>query len=288
MIIVRIQGGLANQMFQYTFYYWLTQRHDEYNLNIDTFCDTSMYYHKIPKQECDPFHNGYELETVFGIKANIAELKDVYRLSEFRYDLVRKAIIKSKLKFTGTIRTQISDNGKELYNPKFAYEDEKYFTGTWGGFRYAEDYKDEIRQIFKFPEISDDLNRRTADNIKAANSVSVHVRRGDYLSVGNGVALARDYWDNAILKIREQVENPVFYFFSDDIQWCKNNFQGEDIRFVDWNVGKNSYRDMQLMSLCKHNIVANSTFSMWASWLNVNEDKIVIRPGQSGGLIVEG
>lgn len=278
MVIVRIMGGLANQMYQFAFYHWLIQRHTEKKLDIETYCDTSMYYHKIPKQEADPFHNGYELENIFGIKANYAALKDIYRLSEYRYDIFRKATIKVKTKFGGGLSTQISDEGKSSYNPGFAELDNRYFTGTWGDFKYAEDYESQIRELFSFPEIIDDKNCQIAGEIMDCNSVSVHVRRGDYLNVGNGIALDRYYYDKAMNDIRNQVDNPRFFFFSDDITWCRDIFKGSDISFIDWNTGYDSYRDMQLMSMCKHNIVANSTFSMWASWLNINKDKIIIRP----------
>jgi hypothetical protein len=89
-----------------------------------------------------------------------------------------------------------------------------------------------------------------------------------------------DYYNKAIKIIINKVENPIFFIFSDDINWCKENIKIKDheIIYVDWNVGDNSYIDMQLMSTCKHNIMANSSFSWWSAWLNKNKDKIVISP----------
>ncbi|WP_026653803.1 alpha-1,2-fucosyltransferase [Butyrivibrio proteoclasticus] len=279
MVIVRIQGGLANQMFQYAFYYWLTQKHIEKSLDIDTYIDNSMYYHRVPSQECDPVHNGYELEKVFGIKDKSADLKDVYRLSEYRYDIVRKAFVKAKVKLAGRKKTQIGDNEDYLEHVDLATADEMYFSGTWAAkFKYANDYSSKIRDIFSFPEIVDDNNMKIRLKIEETNSVSIHVRRGDYLNIRNGINLKKDYYDNAIEIIRRRVNHPVFFVFSDDIEWCKKNINYGDTFFIDWNKGDESYRDMQLMSLCKHNIIANSTFSAWASWLNRNEDRIVISP----------
>ena len=81
-------------------------------------------------------------------------------------------------------------------------------------------------------------------------------------------------------ELRINTSNPVFYCFSDDIEWCKANLPGADIRYVDWNQGSESYLDMYLMSRCKHNVVSNSTFSMWAAWLNNNSEKIIYRPSR--------
>ena len=111
-------------------------------------------------------------------------------------------------------------------------------------------------------------------------SVSVHVRRGDYLLPKNAVyiRLSKEYYDKVMSYFTQRFDNVHFYVFSDGIDWCRENFKADRITFIDWNTGDDSYKDMQLMSLCKHNIIANSSFSSWAAWLNANPDKIVIRP----------
>lgn len=286
MVIVRIQGGLANQMYQYTFFYWLTKKHKEKNDFIDTYCDTSLYYHKVPKQECDPVHNGYELDRVFGIDVPIANLKDVYRLSEYRYNLIRKAFVKAKTKLLGEVPSQIRDGDVQaLRDIDLSAVDNKFFTGTWGGFKYANEYESDIREIFSFPKIEGKRNIYISDFINHTNSISIHVRRGDYLTIGTGINLNRQYYDRAVSIIKGRVQNPFFFVFSDDINWCKDNLNYENTVFVDWNTAEESYRDMQLMSMCRHNIVANSTFSMWASWLNQNNNKIVLRPSDNNEVI---
>ena len=278
MVIVRIKGGLANQMFQYTFFFWLEKKHIENNLDIDTYIDNSMYYHHIPKQECDPYHNGYELSGVFGLKTETANIKEVYRLSDYRYNFFEKCYIKAKKIVFGGVKTQVVDIEGKTYDKKYASMDEVYFDGTWGDFKYANDYENDIREIFKFPQINDKCNIKFSNDICNCNSVAVHVRRGDYLNIRQGICLEKSYYDAAMEEIKNRVEKPVFYFFSDDIEWCKSNFLKGNNVFVNCNSGIDSFRDMQLMSMCKHSILANSTFSSWANWLNTNTNRLIIKP----------
>lgn len=113
------------------------------------------------------------------------------------------------------------------------------------------------------------------------NSVSVHIRRGDYLlrkhSKIHGLC-SLEYYLQAIQFIKSKSKDPVFYFFSDDIPWARENFCNPSYKFVDCNSGSNSCLDLYLMSQCKHNIIANSTFSWWGAWLNRNKEKIVVAP----------
>ena len=121
------------------------------------------------------------------------------------------------------------------------------------------------------------------DIIKSKQSpISIHVRRDDYLSSkyvsGFGGICTIEYYNKAVERIKEEVIDPVFYIFSDDINWCRENLKLEQGVFIDWNTGKESWQDMFLMSQCKHNIIANSSFSWWGAWLNSNSEKIVIAP----------
>jgi hypothetical protein len=124
-------------------------------------------------------------------------------------------------------------------------------------------------------------NLTVRDKILSSNSVSIHVRRGDYLQLINERLLVCDshYYERAIDEIARRIENPCFFIFSDDIEWCKIQFSYlPEKTFIDWNRNFNSYKDMHLMSLCKYNIIANSSFSWWAAWLNNYPQKIVIAP----------
>jgi hypothetical protein len=121
------------------------------------------------------------------------------------------------------------------------------------------------------------------DNIKKVNSVSIHIRRGDYVTNKRHSKVfspcSHDYYSRAAKLIADQQPNPHYFVFSDDIGWAKANLEFEyPTTFVDVNDEAHSHEDMRLMSLCNHNIIANSSFSWWGAWLNVNPEKVVIAP----------
>ena len=143
----------------------------------------------------------------------------------------------------------------------------------------------EIRQAFTFPSLTDEKNRSFSNYIKKHESVAIHVRRGDMLRF-NGKYYETGYFKRAVKYIKNKIQNPVFVFFCDpgSSEYCKNNLntfslnEKDKIYFVNWNTGEESYRDMQLMSLCKHNIITNSSFGWWGAYLNENPNKITISP----------
>ena len=274
MIIVSLGGGLANQMYQYTFYNWLKNKSPH-----KVYLDKSLYEHRVPKQNTDPIHSGYELENVFNIQGDYAGLRDIYRLSEYRYDIVRKVISKIKGRPHSQLSSDNTDN-RVTYDNIDVNKDEMYYEGTFGDPRYFFDYESDIRKKFTFPDFATDANRETADKIRSCESVSIHVRRGDYLNIGqNGSAVLKmEYYSKAISYFEDRFDNVIFFVFSDDPKWCRDNFKGDNFVVVDWNSGHDAYRDMQLMSMCRHNIIANSTFSKWAARLNVNLGRVIIEP----------
>lgn len=154
--------------------------------------------------------------------------------------------------------------------------------GYWQGEKYFFDYKDEIRNDFRLARPLDKKNLKFLNDIDKCNSVSIHIRRGDYVSDPKTIKIhgscTLEYYKKAIEKIKKEVKRPVFFVFSDDPKWVRANFKFGSIRYIDWNKGINSYKDMELMSHCKHNIIANSSFSWWGAWLNNNPHKIVIAP----------
>ena len=164
------------------------------------------------------------------------------------------------------------------------------FTGQWLSFKKVGNERwriDEgIRRTFVFPSFSDDKNLEMATKLDACNSVAIHARRGDMLSM-NSVCYKFGYFQRAVKHIRRYVENPLFVFFTDtgSIEWCKEhahvfglNFKKDKVIFVDWNTGENSFRDMQLMSHCKHAIITNSSFGWWGAYFIQNPNKITISP----------
>jgi hypothetical protein len=116
--------------------------------------------------------------------------------------------------------------------------------------------------------------------MKSCASVSLHVRRGDY--AGNSIfgSASQEYYKKGVDYIRQHVDNPHFFIFSDEIEWCRKNLSIDKATFIDWNKKDDSYKDLWLMSNCKNHVMANSTFSWWGAWLDNNPVKIVTAPKQ--------
>lgn len=140
-----------------------------------------------------------------------------------------------------------------------------YLNGYWATPKLFSDIDKDIRNDFTFLNPIDDENKRVEEDILNSNSVSLDVRRSDYLKydIYQGICTIEDYYTKAIRYICERVENANFFIFSNDIKYCKNNLSIENVRYISNNAGLNSYKDMYLMTKCKHNIVANSTLVSW-------------------------
>lgn len=139
---------------------------------------------------------------------------------------------------------------------------------------------EELRNAFQFPTITDEKNIAILERIMSCDSVSIHARRSDFLQY-NSDCYKYGYFKRAVKFIKSKVEKPIFFIFSEESDWCKEHLdlfgiddKSDKYYFVDWNSGENSFRDMQLMSLCKHNIITKSSFGWWASFLNSNPEKI--------------
>ncbi len=266
-MIIRVTGGLGNQMFQYAFKKSIERKFP----HINHYLDTSFYKDR-------DVHNGYELKRIFKIHEEEKEVSILYRrfLSKLLYPYY-----KCKVDF---VKTPIS-----LNETRFGYYDkmaelpakEKYILdGYWQSEDYFVQIRDDISMSFTFPE----LDKRNTEFLNSKKNgytlVSVHVRRGDFMKSSMYRDLtATDYYSKAIDIIVTKVNNPLFLIFSDDHNWCNSYFSRlENKCLVDWNKKEDSYRDMQMMSLCSHNIIANSSFSWWGAWLNNNPNKIVIAP----------
>lgn len=180
-------------------------------------------------------------------------------------------------------------NNVDLSNSLFSELPDNCLSGHWLLFNQKrsgiETIEDEIRHVFKFPEL-DEINSRFWESIINRKSVSIHARRGDMLSA-NGYCYKYGFFKRSVKFVKERVTDPTFIFFTNEgsVEWCKSNLnifglkEGEDdIKFVTWNTGANSYRDMQLMSLCNHNIITESSFGWWGAFLNQHNDKITCSP----------
>lgn len=264
MKIVRLLGGLGNQMFQYAFY--LSFHAKGFDSKID-----------ITQLRRYGLHNQYELSDIFNLAPPLASYVEVCvlswnRKSDYISSIYRRLLPRKDSEY-------IERNYYAFDEKVYKIEGDVYYQGYWQNEKYFLDIKELILAAFSFKKGLNEKNQMTFNHITNTNSVSIHVRRGDYVrhpSLGGICTLS--YYHSAILKIKSLIENPIFYFFSDDIKWCKSNFKEPASFFIDWNKGKESYIDMQLMSHCKHNIIANSSFSWWGAWLNQNPQKTVICP----------
>ena len=264
MKIVRVIGGLGNQMFQYALYLSLLEKGFDVKIDI-----TQLLNYKL--------HNGYELEQIFNTKPNIADYKDVRRISRITNNFLAYRI---KRKLLPPKPTEYIEKEYSIFDPQvFRCLHDTYFEGHWQNEKYFSDIRPKIIENFTFKLNVDNQNRNIIRQIKNSNSISIHVRRGDYVghSYLSEICTA-EYYKKAISTICNKIKDPEFFIFSDDIEWCKEQFGTAHTNFINWNTGKGSYIDMYLMSLCKHNIIANSSFSWWGAWLNINQSKIIICP----------
>ncbi|UWR99949.1 alpha-1,2-fucosyltransferase [Phaeobacter inhibens] len=169
------------------------------------------------------------------------------------------------------------------YNPDFVdWSDNSYLHGYWQSERYFAQSAERIRRDFTFPEYSNQQNAEMAARIGETNAISLHVRRGDYLTLAAHVLCDQAYYEAALAQVLDGLEGqPTVYVFSDDPQWAKENLPLPcDKVVVDFNGADTDYEDMRLMSLCKHNIIGNSSFSWWAAWLNQTPDRRVAGPAK--------
>lgn len=273
MIIISIDGGLGNQMFQFAFYLAMRECYPHSDVKIDL----SMLR--------ETTHNGYELEKVFGITALFATPKEVKLYSDYCPEEIKgyKLIniynrIKRKIGFgkKGYYVQRDSTGYDETYfclNQHQSY----YLRGVWANTKYFNHIRKQIVQTFSFPPM-EKLEKNLEEKMRAENTIGIHVRRGDYVKYGFRV-LGKEYYYRAIEYIEKVITNPQYVIFSDDIEYAKDLLNDKiEAYYVMQNQGKRSYIDMQLMSMCDHNIIANSTFSFWAAYLNANASKIVIYP----------
>ena len=265
-MIIRITGGIGNQMFQYALKLKLDSILSQ-NCEIDT-----RFYQK------NSVHNGFELNKVFGIQAPLYD-GPVQPLADQFPILYKMCFHRGILSLKTAHRlTEI----RTCFRPEVLtmYGKNAYIDGYWQSEEYFHGIEDKVRRNFQFSAFTEQENLRLEQIIKEKQSVSLHVRRGDYVGVSRFVSLGKtDYYQRAVEYIKSNVEDPLFIVLSDDISWCRENLElPADSIFVTWNIDDKSYRDMQIMSICKHNIIANSSFSWWGAWLNSNPKKIIVAP----------
>jgi hypothetical protein len=273
MIISQIIGGLGNQMFQYAAGRALSlERNQPLLLDIARFAGYGL-------------HQGFELERVFLRQVKIATKAEVYSILGWQSLPGIKRVL-ARPCMTAFLRDGFVVEPHFHYWPEInQVPNDCYLVGHWQSEKYFQKHSSKIRADFTFKLPLSGKNADIAEQIGRVNAVSLHVRRGDYVKNPKTTAThglcSLDYYHTAIRYIYETVEQPYFFIFSDDMAWVKEHLKIDaPCQYVDHNQGKESFNDMHLMSLCKHHIIANSSFSWWGAWLNSSPEKIVIAPNK--------
>ncbi|MBT4651919.1 MAG: alpha-1,2-fucosyltransferase [Candidatus Pacebacteria bacterium] len=273
MITSRLSGGLGNQMFQYALGRVLAQ------LNNSPLCLDLSYYYQKHTQDTP---RRYELNIFPNIKNQDLPIRTK---SQFSTINMIKLFLNHHLKFNSKAYPSnwIKESGHQFNPGILSLKGDYILDGYWQSEKYFKKFRESILTDFSFPSKTSKKNNEVINYLKTYTTISTHVRRGDYISNQKSAdchgVCSTQYYQKAIDLIRKQVYKPIFLIFSDDINWCKKNLPvPHKSIFVNHNNGKNSFEDMRLMSLCNHNIIANSSFSWWGAWLNKNTEKIIITP----------
>lgn len=267
--IVYLCSGLANRMFQYAFY--LSLKNKGYNVKI---ADNSIVK--------ELKHEDVSITDIFkNVHYKKASKLEIFLMGGSN-DIFSRSLRNRFQIYSPLYKRTAAKDGfkKELFQLKHS----AFHAGVFQSEKYFEDIKEQIIYSFKFQPFEEGSNNHLLQlKMEKENSVAIHIRKGkDYLE-GAPYQNTCDlqYYINAINYIRSNVQDPIFYVFTDNPSWVKNNLQKYiEYTLIDWNpsIGKGNHYDMQLMSLAKHNIIANSTYSWWGAWLNSNPQKIIIGP----------
>ena len=271
MVITKLMGGLGNQMFQYAAGRSLAIKH-RVPLLLDCF------FLEENSQERDGFTpRSYELD-IFQLKASKLTVSK-------RNQLFRPSFVQRLSQLFGINRFEFYKEQSAGFNKEWwSLEPPAYIEGYWQTERYFEEFAHEIRKDFTFHGPLGAHNQQIIDHIRQTCSVSIHFRRGDYAHspATNSIhgLCSLSYYEQAVETIKQRFPDAYFFVFTDDPEWVRDNFthNSDRMMLVAVNSGTNSWKDMLLMSSCRHHIIANSSFSWWAAWLNPSADKMVIAP----------
>lgn len=270
-IITRLQGGLGNQLYQYA-----TGRALATRLGRALFIDQRTIQPEAPARQYDLGSFNVEENFVDGLNAFCTRWVGSVRLGRL-FQMVFPTAKAYRL-----IRDREEGYDASIFEP---HAGPIILHGYWQSFKYFEDIADSLRQEFRFRYAPDRENARMIELIESSASVSLHVRRGDYVSnAAFSEALGAcdaDYYRRAVARICLEISNPKFFVFSDDPEWAASNLElpGDPV-FIRHNLGRSDVEDFRLMTHCKHFIIANSSFSWWGAWLAPHTNKTVIAPAR--------
>jgi hypothetical protein len=264
MIALVLKDGLGNQLFQYA-------------------AGRSLAESKNTKLKLDISH--YKVNKVRTYSLHHFAIQEDFITENEKLMLRARNWISKGIKTLGISAPARRFNEKDFhYDPTFFdLPDSLYIEGYWQSEKYFLPVESIIRKEFVVKSEPDETNKALLEQIISGNSVSLHIRRGDYVTDTNinsihGI-IGQDYYQKSIAYISQRVKDPEFFIFSDDMDWVKQNLRIDNfpVHYMSHN-GHQDYEDLRLMYSCRHNIVANSSFSWWGAWLNNNKDKIVIAP----------
>lgn len=263
-VIVNMACGLANRMFQYSYYLYLKKL--GYDAYVDFYTSAKLRHEKVSWSSIFPDAPIRQAPAMDVLKTGggsslVSRIRRRYLWRTCRVRYMSSAFDASPP----------DENSRLLY-----------ISGVFQNAEMVSAVESEVLSAFSFRPFADAYNRAVSEEILSCESVAVHVRKGkDYVERHwyTGTCSA-EYYSRAVDLLKGRVENPRFYVFTDNPQWVKENFTGFEYTLVRGNPvsGPGSHCDMQLMSLCRHNIISNSTYSWWAAFLNSHKDKTVVIP----------
>jgi hypothetical protein len=271
MVIVKLMGGLGNQLFQYA---------AGRRLALARRVALKLDAREFDRPEGPTYRLGY-----FRIKAGLATVPEILRVVGWSGPRIRRAAFRLAQSFLPYYRRAVVwEQRRAGFHPRvLCAPGNAYLIGSWQDERYFADFADVIRDELVVKSEPDGRNRELADRIAGTESVCLHVRRGDYVTDPwafrtLGVC-GMDYYARCIARVAEQCHEPHFFVFSDEPEWARANLPlDRPATIVDHNGPERDYEDLRLMSMCRHFISANSTFSWWAAWLSRNPGKLVLAP----------
>jgi len=269
-LVVRLNGGLGNQLFQFALGRTLMSMGHTVRYDLSFFEQSPGLHVQRP----------YELG-VFNAKIERASTADI-RLAKHEGSILCAALAAIHPRLAP--ERPVKELADFTFDPAILRIDhDAYLDGYWQTEKYFTSIADELRQVLTFRKAAEGPNAEVAQRIMRTLAVSIHVRRGDYVShpaaKAHFVTCEPAYYSAAIERIVQRIPEAHFFLFADDIGWARENIRtGPPLEFIEHNTAASSFEDMRLMALCRHHIIANSSFSWWGAWLDQHPDKLVIAP----------
>ncbi|MEH7146455.1 alpha-1,2-fucosyltransferase [Priestia megaterium] len=264
MIIVRIKGGLGNQLFTYAFGYAIARKK-----KCDLILDKSLYF--------KGYFRPCEIDN-FELEFNKSLIPRFFKHPNIVCKLLFKAYYKA-LRLVCLDRITYREKQNYVFDKNIYKTSQKVlFDGYWQNYRYFHDYREEIRDQFKRSLPNSKQIKLIKKQIVGQNAVALHIRRGDYKAYKGGKCLALDYYFDGIKYIKDKIEAPRFYVFSDDVAFCKEHFNSGEFIYVGEKYDLTDIEEFSVMSSFNNFIIANSSYSWWAAYLGECKDSVIMAP----------